>query len=112
MYSQLTPGSYRSRDRLGSADGDAEQLLQLTLEVSEIRLGVHGRSHSAPQELLRLEHPAVPVDVLAEPRGERRELAPLELLVQVAEVGSGAFPQLNRDDVPERVRREVAEAHV
>src|SRR5436305_1152801 len=112
MYSQLTPGSYRSRDRFGSADGGAEQLFQLALEVPEVWLRIHGRADGAPEELLRLVHPAVPVDVLAEPLGERRELAPLELIVEAAEVGLRALPQLNRDDVPERVRREVADAHV
>src|SRR5438270_4421299 len=112
MYSQLTPGSYRSRDRFGSADGGAEQLFQLALEVPEVRLRIHGRADGAPEELLRLVHAAVPMDVLAEPPRERRELAPLELVVEAAEVGLRALPQLNRDDVPERVRREIPDAHV
>ena len=40
------------------------------------------------------------------------ELAALELLVQVAEVGLRPFPELHRDDVPERIGREVAHRHV
>ena len=39
-------------------------------------------------------------------------LSALELIVEAAEVGLRLLPQLDRDDVPERVRREVADAHV
>src|SRR5579864_488396 len=112
MYSQLTPRSYRSEGGLGSADGHAEELLQLALQVPEVRLRVHPRADRPLQELPRLVRAPEPVDVLAQPVRERLELAAFEQLVEVADVRLGALPQLHRDDVAERVRREVPEAHV
>ena len=44
-----------------------------------------------------------------QPVGERAELALLELVVQVRDLGRHLLPELPGDDVPERVRREVAD---
>ena len=49
---------------------------------------------------------------LAQPLAQRAELAVLELLVEVAEVGLRALPELDRDDVAERIGGEVAHRHV
>src|SRR6202011_191795 len=94
-----------------SDDGSADTA-ELPLEVAQIRRRVDAAPRHALQEVLRHEGAAVPVHVLAKPLAERRELAALELLVEVAEVGLDALPELNGDDVAEGVRGEVAEAHV
>ena len=41
--------------------------------------------------------------VLSEPLPQLPEIAALELLVEVAEIGLHALPELERDDVAERV---------
>src|SRR5215204_6420827 len=82
---------------------------ELRVQVPEIRIRVEIRAGDASQELPRRVSAAVPVDVLAEPFSERRELSPGELLVQVAQIFPGTVPDLNGDDVAELVRREVPE---
>ena len=51
----------------------------------------------------------MPVDVLAQPLAERRELADGDALLEVADVAQRRLPELARDHVAERVGGEVAE---
>ena len=104
MYSQLTRRILPARDFCGV------ERLELAAQVGEVGLGVERAANRALEQLRRLERPTPMVDGLAEPLAQRAELACLELRVEVAELGDRALPELNRDDIPERVRREVAEA--
>src|SRR5438876_10844619 len=49
------------------------------------------------------------MNVLAEPVAQRRELAPLDLLLEVGAVVEELLPDLYRHDRPEQIRREVAD---
>src|SRR5690242_2356201 len=104
MYSQLTTVS------LSTCRGFGVQRLKLAPQVREVRLGVQRTTDRALEELGRLEGPAPAMDLLAEPLAQIVELPSLELCVEVAELGDRSFPELDRDDVPERVGREVPEA--
>src|SRR5947209_7280388 len=84
--------------------------LELAAKVREVRLGVEPSAGRPLEQLGRLEAPAPAMDVLAEPLAQLAELARLELRVEVSELRGRALPELDRDDVPERVRREVAKA--
>src|SRR5687768_17392036 len=75
----------------------------LLAQICEVGLGVDPRAGRALERLLRHELPAVAVDVLAEPLAERRELAALELVVEVREILLDALPDLNAHHVAERI---------
>src|SRR5436309_1595159 len=91
----------RSSDR----DGRAE----LLLEIREVRLGVDRRAGRTSQQLLWRVFAALRVDVQAEPLAQRRELAPLDLLLEVAELLGRLLPDLYGHHGAEEIRREVAD---
>src|SRR5437899_2045113 len=82
-------------------------LPELRAQVGQVGLRIDATANHALEELRRWELAPVPVDVLPEPFAQRPELALLELVVQVGELVADPFPELARDDVPERVGREV-----
>src|SRR2546423_2963477 len=82
---------------------------ELLAQVPHVRLRVDWAARHALDRLLRRELRAEGVEVLAQPVAQIVELAAAEALVQVAETLNGTFPDLHRDHVAERVRREVAE---
>src|SRR5579875_1030430 len=61
------------------------------------------------ERLARRELAAVAVEVLSKPVAERAELAALEVVVEARDVREHALPDLGRDQVAERVGREVAD---
>src|SRR6266404_4394464 len=91
------------------ARGDPVDRGELLAQVADVRRRVDlGRAADAIERLARRELAAVPMQVLAQPVAERRELALLEAVVEIGKVVDDTFPDLRRDQVPERVRREVA----
>src|SRR2546423_3464752 len=102
----------RRRRRAGSRDGDPGDLAELPLQVANVRLRVDLRAGRAHERLARRELAPVPVEVLAQPLAQVGEVAALDARVEVAEVGARLLPDLDGHDVPERVRREVAEPGV
>src|SRR5436190_3141614 len=90
--------------------GDDVDPRQLRAQVEKVRHGVDLRRPDRTLERLRrCELAAVAVQVLAEPVPERREVALLERVVEVRQVGRDPLPDLRRDQVAERVGREVAD---
>src|SRR3954469_17703805 len=88
----------------------AVDLADLRAQVAHVRLGVDlARPDRALERLRRRELAAVAVQMLAQPLAQRAELALLKPLVQVRDVGKNPCQELRRDQVPERVGREVAE---
>src|SRR5512145_432780 len=84
---------------------------ELLAEVCEVGLRVdRGRAGQPLDRLLRRELAAQGVEVVAEPGGELAELAGFQLRIEVGDRVTYRGPDLERDDVPERVRREVADA--
>src|SRR5262249_3148129 len=83
--------------------------IELRPQVREVRLWVDVRTSDALEQNARRIHPAVSIHILREPLAHRPELPACELLLDVAEIGACPIPDLHRDDVPELVRREVAD---
>src|SRR5687768_2539942 len=84
---------------------------ELLAEVGEIRLRIdRGRSGQPLDRLLGCELAAERVEVVAKPRGQVAELAGLHLRVQLRDRLAHRRPELKRDDIAERVRREVADS--
>src|SRR5215211_6474474 len=93
-----------------AGDGEPVDLAELRAQVAHVGLGVDlRRARDALERLERRELAAVTVQVVSQPLAQRPELALLELVVQVGEVGDDALPDLRGDQVPEGVRREVAD---
>src|SRR5262245_41959508 len=95
----------RGSVRGGDVQAQAVDVADLPAQVPDVRLRVDAAdAGGALQRLARRELAAVPVQVLAQPRPQRPELALLERLGQVRQVGGHPLPQLRRDQVAERVR--------
>src|SRR5579862_78333 len=95
---------------LRGACGDSVEIRELLAEVPHVRLGIDLAPADGPLERLGgCELAAVPVQVVAQPVAKRREVALLEGVGEIRQVGADALPELGRDEVAERVRREVTE---
>ena len=68
-----------------------------------------GRAGEPLDRLLRRQLASERVEVVAQPVGERQQVAGGELVVEVGERLADDVPDLERDDVAERVGREVAD---
>src|SRR5262245_26326027 len=87
------------------------QRCELVAQVREVRLRVdRRRPGDALDRLLGRELAAEGVEVVAEPGGELAELSGFHLSVEIRDRLPDGSPDLERDDVAERVRREVADA--
>src|SRR5829696_5598901 len=81
----------------------------LPAQIAQVRLRVEPTAGDPLDQLARHVLAAMPPEILAQPRGERAELAALELVVQTGDVGRHPLPKLAGDDGAERVGGEVAD---
>src|SRR6476620_5786176 len=92
------------------ARGDPVDRGELFAQVAHVRCRVDlGRAADALERLARSELAAVPMQVLAQPVAKGPEFTLLEAVVEIGEISDDAFPDLRRDQVPERIRGEVAD---
>src|SRR5262249_29604328 len=83
---------------------------ELPLQVAEVRLGVDRPADDTLECLRRRVLAPESMQLLAQPLADRAELTARDLPVDVVEVLAQPPPDLPADHVPERIRREVAEA--
>src|SRR6266550_5741662 len=88
---------------------DGYRRAELLLQIGEVCLGVDRRAGRASQQLLRRVFAALRVDVQAEPLAKRRELTPLDLLLEIAELLGRLLPDLHGHHGAEEIRGEVAD---
>src|SRR3954447_22725773 len=96
------PTGNESDERAGRDDAG---VLELVAQVGDQRRDSQLLAGDPLQQLARLEHAAVAMHVLAQPRAQRREVAALELLLDVRQIDADALPQLRGHQVADRVRR-------
>src|SRR4051794_31997268 len=89
---------------------DSVDRRKLLAQIAHVRRRVDlRRADDTLERLARRVLAAVAVQVLAEPVAQGCELALLEAVVDVRQLREHALPDLRRDQVAERVRREVAD---